>query len=174
MFDSAPALAEELCRRHDADLRRFLVARVRREEVSDLVQECYLRLLAVDDPAGIRHPRAFLLRIASNLAADRARRRAIEVTSGDAPTDFDALPAPDASLEETLDLDRLVASVDEALATLPEMTARVFRRRRVEGVSSTQIALELGVTPRTIQKHLAVAMVHLYESIGPLNSRNGE
>ncbi|MCC5870405.1 MAG: sigma-70 family RNA polymerase sigma factor [Gammaproteobacteria bacterium] len=174
MGRSATQFVEELFQRHDSALRRFLTTRVRPDEVPDLANECYLQLLRVADPSSIRHPRAFLMRTASNLAADRARRRAIEVTSDNLPSDPDEFPADSPRPEEVLSSDQLLSRIQEALAELPGVTARIFWKRRIEGISSTRIAFELGVTPRTVQKHIAAALLHLYERVGPLMPEAGE
>lgn len=57
----------------------WLKANVRRrfgsQDAEDIVQETWLRLASIVSLAEIRHPRAFLLRIATNLASTRHRRR---------------------------------------------------------------------------------------------------
>lgn len=60
---------------HYAELLAFLARRLGNvEQAADVAQDTYLRL--VNLPAGepIQEPRAFLFRIAGNLAIDRMRR----------------------------------------------------------------------------------------------------
>lgn len=57
------------------ELLSFLTAQLRcPHEAADLVQETFARLLALDNPDVVRQPRAFLYRIARNLAIDSSRK----------------------------------------------------------------------------------------------------
>jgi DNA-directed RNA polymerase specialized sigma24 family protein len=59
------------------ELRRFLSARLRnRADVSDLVQEIYLRLLRVKNHEAIRNPQAYLYTIARYVLHQHALHRA--------------------------------------------------------------------------------------------------
>src|ERR1700738_2035251 len=79
--DQAAALAiDQLFRSHGPWLRGALRRRFGasvREIAEDLVQETYLRLSPGHVAGAIRRPRAFLMRIASNLALDHLRRRKV-------------------------------------------------------------------------------------------------
>ena len=66
--------AFSIYRIHSAWLRSVLSARWGVRDVDDLVQETWLRLALYAAEREIRHPKALLLRIAANLAADRFRR----------------------------------------------------------------------------------------------------
>lgn len=158
---------EDLRRRYDHSLQRFLRGRTPPDEVADLVNECYLRMLAIQDPAGVREPKAFLLRTAHNLAVDRGRRRALEVTSDALPAQPDELPGPAASPEDDARSGQLKGALDFALAELPERTATIFRLRRLQGHSSAAIAAELGLSQRAVQKHLVNALVFLEGRLRP-------
>ena len=60
---------------------RWLSAQIRRRFSSqsgeDITQETWLRMAALDSFDAIRHPKAFLLRVASNLALGQVRRGAV-------------------------------------------------------------------------------------------------
>ncbi len=158
---------EELRRRYDNSLQRFLRGRTPPDEVADLVNECYLRMLVIKDPLCVQEPEAFLMRTARNLAVDRSRRRALEVTSNDLPAPPDELPGAAASPEEDARAAQLGGELEMALGELPERTATVFRLRRLKGYSSAAIAAELGLGQRAVQKHLADAVVFLEQRLRP-------
>lgn len=158
---------EQLFRRHDRSLQRYLRGRTPANEVADLANECYLRMLAVQNPAGIREPEAFLLRTARNLAIDRSRRSALEVTSDTLPAEPDTMPGDAASPEDCARSDQLQEALETALAALPERSAVIFRLRRFQGHSSAAIASDLGLSQRAVQKHLAKALVFIELHLRP-------
>ena len=63
-----------LYRQYAVWLRRRLRARIGADAAADVVQETYIRA-APYALADIRHPKAFLLRIAMNLLRDESRRQ---------------------------------------------------------------------------------------------------
>lgn len=85
--------------RHHADwLARRLRRRVGPVEADDLVQETYMRI-APTDTAAIRHPKAFLLRVAMNLLRDKARGdRRRSAAHDEASRGQDHVQQPDAVL----------------------------------------------------------------------------
>ena len=67
-----------LARTYDRALGRFFERRVpSKADVPDLVQEVFLRLSRMDDPAAIEKPEHFLFVTAANVLKDRARREAV-------------------------------------------------------------------------------------------------
>lgn len=51
--------------------------------------------------------------------------------------------------------------LDKAIATLPPQRQRIFIMNRFEGKTAVQIAEELDLSPRTVQKHLELALKSL-------------
>src|ERR1700722_2945567 len=85
---------EGLYRKYSQTLHRFLARRhVQRDDVADIVQETYFRVLKSGELERIRYPRAFLLRVAHNVALNAAKRRR---TAGD----YDAMDVSDVELED--------------------------------------------------------------------------
>ncbi len=63
---------------HEPALRAFLSKRFPTlPDHDDLVQETYVRVLRVADPARLAHPKAFLFTTARNAAIDLFRRRSV-------------------------------------------------------------------------------------------------
>src|SRR5688500_12723573 len=64
---------------HERAVRRYLVRCLRNpNEVSDLSQEVWLRLLRIENLDGVKDPRAFLIGIAANVFAQWRRETAVE------------------------------------------------------------------------------------------------
>lgn len=147
------------------ELERFLVQRVGSSgAASDLAQDVYLKLRDKPANGSVQNSRAYLYRIAANLATDYARmeqRRArILEESGESvwTTQDDRTPERTALAEAEL------AFMEQAIQSLSERRRRVFYMSRYENRTQAQIAEELGVGSTTIQKDLKAVMTTLTQA----------
>lgn len=146
---------------HRAALLRFLAARrAAPDEAEDILQDLFVKLGAVG--AGpISEPRAYLYRMAANLLLDQ--RRAAGRRGAREQAWVEARQAPDPavddrpSAEEALIARERLALVAGALAALPERTATIFHRYRIDGVAQRDIAAELGISLSAVEKHIQTA-----------------
>jgi len=150
-----------------AALRAFVARRVRDpHEVEDLVQEACARLIASARAQSLDDPRAYLFRIAANLIADRHRRPQPTVP---------LVPELDPPVRAAQEDRRRVADLEAALhAALDELSPRcreVFVLRRFEERGTGEIARELGISTRMVQKYLTQAVSHLYARLAHLMDR---
>jgi len=126
---------------------------------SDVLQETYLRLEGMSDIGPVRSPKAYLFRIAVNIANDRRRAESRRLTVDEADGLLD-IPddRPDASrvIEDRSEISLL----RRAIAELPERRRRVLLLSRIEGVPHREIAESLGVTVRTVEMDLKQAVEH--------------
>lgn len=152
----------QLLRQYEGALRKFIGRRVRsRDEIDDLVQEAFARLLASEQRRDVEYPVAYLFRIASNLLADHGRRRTASPVD-DAIDGDERHFAVSPNQEDGRHLADLRASLDAALAQLSPKCRDVFIMRRFRGLSTPEVAGTLGITPRMVQKHMTHAMTHVY------------
>lgn len=128
---------------HAAALRSHLVRSVRDPAAADdLVQEAFVRLLT-ESAAGRPplHPRAWLFRVAGNLAASRARRSSVAARRAADLVSRGVVPSP----EEVL-LEREEArSLSGRLAGLPD-DVRTALLLSAHGYSGAEIARRIGRT----------------------------
>jgi RNA polymerase sigma factor (sigma-70 family) len=146
---------------HADELEAYLARRLNdRLLASDLVQDVFLRVAEKPDIGSQENVRAYLYRIATNLAIDHERRvvrRAGLVQSDSIAKEIaDERPRPQKVLE---DRDRL-ARVMEAIAQLPPLSQEIFRLNREEGLSYSEVARRLSISDSSVQKHLARALSH--------------
>ncbi len=160
-----PPPFEEVVAAHEVELYRFL----RRlapsaEDAADLHQEMFLRAFRayprLDRDANVR---AWLYRIAGNLARDAHRRRAVRAAVGAGPldehagaaTDPRADPAAHAGAAETR------RAVRDALLDLTARQRVAVVRRVLEGGDYADVAEALGCTEPTARQHVSQGLRRL-------------
>lgn len=128
------------------------------EEAADLVQDVYLKVLATDGWQAIKDPRAYVLRMVRNLAIQRMRRA--RVVSMEAVANMETITVsddrPDA-FEQASSRQRLRRVLD-ALQSLPPRCREIVELRRIQGLSSRDIAARQGLSLSTVEKRLARGM----------------
>jgi RNA polymerase sigma-70 factor (ECF subfamily) len=148
--------------RYGPRLRRFLSVRLRNaDDVPDLAQEVFLRLLRVEGYESIRSPEAYLFTIASHVIHQHAVRRSSEPISVDIAEVFSELTAP--ASDDPPDQAAHAQQLDELermLAHLPVRVAAALVLHRVAGYSVQEVGDELGVSRETAKKYLARAVEH--------------
>lgn len=143
---------------HEPALRAYLSRRFPTlPDHDDLVQETYVRVLRVADPARLVHPKAFLFTTARNAAIDLFRRRNVHPL--ESLTDNEgliALPLLDAppTVVETLERRQRREALTAALHTLPERCREVMLLRYLDGCSGKEIADRLNLSLGTVKGHL--------------------
>lgn len=153
--------------RHEPEIIGFLTNRLRcAATAADLAHDLYVRVLHGQHPARVRNPRAYLFRMAANLASDHqrdeARRRDIE-------TECQRLlwSGPDPQTPERHAMARHdLTALHRAVAELPARTRYIFYQNRFRGVRQADIAAELGVSTTTVEKHMRRVMAALAEADG--------
>ena len=132
------------------------------------MQDLYLRLsLLKPPPCSEIEVRAWLFTVASNLSLDhlRVRKRRSELIdrhfSGAAETGWS--PAPEHTVQAQKQLDR----VQQALAELPDLCAEILYLSRIEGISHAEIASRLNISVSWVEKQLARALTHCRQALGP-------
>lgn len=152
---------------HAPALFAFLLNVTRSEADSrDALQELFLKLTT--RPAllhGVHSPRAFLLRLAHRLAIDGHRRRAahdhvLERAAAEPP----ALFAPTADPDER----SFRASLDAALAGLPEEQRAVVHLKLWEQMTFAEIADALGIPANTAASRYRYGLDKLQTQLRPL------
>lgn len=148
--------------RYGTRLRRFLAVRLRNaDDVPDLAQEVFLRLLRVEGYESIRSPEAYLFTIASHVIHQYAVRRSSEPVSVDITemvselrTSTDDDPPDQAAQAQQID------ELERILGYLPVRVATALVLHRVAGYSVQEVGDELGVSRETAKKYLARAVEH--------------
>lgn len=90
---------------------------------------------------------------------DHLRRRAPEGAGGE--EDLSGLESPAPSPEQETAGRKELEQVRKAVLELPDRTRQIFVLARIEGLTYREIALRLGISESSVQKHLARAVAHV-------------
>lgn len=162
---SKPDIATWYDRYHDQLLRFLARGLGERADAQDLAQEVFLRILRVEDPDLIRHPRAYLYRVAVNVIQEwRLRHRRFPVQD-----DHDLEQEPDEGepMEEVEATER-AQRLNAAVARLPARYRAVLMLRVNRGLTHKEVAEELDMTPRMVKRHLIKAYAKLRERLSDM------
>jgi RNA polymerase sigma-70 factor (ECF subfamily) len=151
----------------EVQARRWLSRHVRslsQHDIDDLIQEAYSRIWTAD-PDTIARPRAYLFATLRNLILEQARHAQIvpmermgEIDELRIPSDE---PGPERRVAARQELERL----KRLIVALPEQCRRVFELRKIEGHSQRDVAAKMGISERTVEKHLAKAVARMLHGI---------
>lgn len=156
------------------DLLRFLTRRMGdAARAVDVAQDTYVRLATTPEvDADVREPRAYVFRVARNMAIDTLRRHRLrddfERDEDEGLAVADAGPTPEARLMDRQSLHAL----DAALADLPAKVRQALLLSRLEGATHAQIAARLGVSESMVAKYLAQALKHCRQRLQTLGVRD--
>lgn len=141
---------ESLSRRYDAWFRAVLRRRYG-DQADDLAHEAYLRTAAHEAGGKVLHPKAFLLNVAKNLATDRRRR---EARDSDHATYLGALLT-----QSTPATQEMALTLKQIMLALPPELRDCLILSRVNGLTHGEIALQLGLTKRTVKDRVRRASI---------------
>jgi len=160
--DSKRALVAGLALSHGAQLRRFLVSRVRNAcDVPDIVQEVFLRFLRVPDHEAVRSPEAYLFTIARHVAQQHTlsqSTRALSVEVQDMLTELVEAPS-DPALE--VSAQQSIEELERALHALSPKARAAFLYHRRDGLTLEEIGRRFGVSRAQAKKYLAKAVLEM-------------
>lgn len=83
------------------------------------------------------------------------------------PADSDAMYFSYQHVEEDMLYKEVVTNYQEALSSLSTQRRKAFLLSREQGLSYQQIAQVMGISPRTVEKHISDALQILRHTMGP-------
>jgi RNA polymerase sigma factor (sigma-70 family) len=150
----------------EAALMQFLSHNWRNAaDIADLRQDVYVRVYEAAQKKIPVPTKPFVFAIARNLMVDRIRHQ--RVIPIEAAVDIEALdiagdePGPDRNIIAREELRQLHAAIDR----LPPRCREVVVKKRIEGLSRHEIALQMGITPDTVSAHLTDGMCALADML---------
>jgi RNA polymerase sigma factor (sigma-70 family) len=159
LYDEARTLYED----HHGWLQGWFRRRLgNAADAADLAHDAFLRLIVKPAPRGFTsalEARAYLKTMAQGMCVDLWRRRQVEQawleTLAALPECVEPSPEHRAIVIETL------LEIGALIGQLPDKVGQAFVLAQIHGMPTREIATELGVSERMVQKYLARAMLHL-------------
>lgn len=161
MTEPASSALSAVAEAHYDELKSFVLRKVGCPAMAaDIVQDMWLRLATAEPAEPVRNARAYLYRVAGNLAVDRLRQERVRgrhVTAGELP---ESVASPWPGAEQVVAAREELEILRAAVGDLPDKCRAVFVLYRGHGLTMRQIAASLGISEKTVEKHIAKAMVH--------------
>jgi RNA polymerase sigma factor (sigma-70 family) len=124
----------------------------------EIVHETYIRVRRLPALQTINNVRAYLFRVATNLATDYLRREKQRDKYISTELTLPDLPAEVPSHDTTVDDRRQLAILRQAIDELPPKCRQVFIMRKFENLEQEEIARQLGISRNMVEKHLRKAL----------------
>ncbi|NBO92630.1 MAG: sigma-70 family RNA polymerase sigma factor [Planctomycetia bacterium] len=163
---SGPPDFDALYQRHSREVWALVYARCLNSHTAmDITQEAFLRLWREwDHQQPILNPRAWLLRVARNLAEDHAKSafRRYGTSSPQAMTGVEAREAPPL---ERLALEETFGQIRHIMQQLPQADREVLTFRYALDYETEQIAELLGINTTAVHMRLSRARQRLAERL---------
>ncbi|HEY6926069.1 MAG TPA: RNA polymerase sigma factor [Steroidobacteraceae bacterium] len=140
-------------------VRRWLHRRARAlsvDDIDDLMQEAYARVWKVNFSL-VRDGRNLLFTVGSNLLKDQFRRaRVVSIDSVEEleVLEYEVVPGPEQWLSARQQYEQLL----QAVMRLAPQRRAVFKARKFDGLSIEEIARRLGVSQRTVENDMTLAL----------------
>lgn len=152
----------QLFQNHSAAIVAFLINRVACPETAqDLSQETYLRLISKGEITHDENIIGYLFRIADRLAIDYLRQTRLPRNNTVDLTED--LRCPKLQPDVLTELREQCQLVLNAINSLPLKYRRVFLLRKIDELSYNEIAQQLGISEKTVQRYLVNAMLHCHQ-----------
>ena len=153
---------EGLVRANQSTLAAYMRRRIPSPtDAADACQEVFLRMCRIDQPSRIRNPRAFLFQTAQNIVQDYFRKRRVN----EVPLGIDTFSAELRLTSPSPERVQYAREWEEAYrVAIEELTPRcrrVFVLCRVRNWPHAEIARELGISTKMVEKYMTKALAHL-------------
>ncbi|HEY8521712.1 MAG TPA: sigma-70 family RNA polymerase sigma factor [Gammaproteobacteria bacterium] len=140
-------------------LGRVVRRLVRPEDVDDILQETFIRAYVAAKETEIRHPRAFMVKTARNVAMNKLLSADSQRTCSMEDYAPSAVYGSTETLESEIEAKERFLGFCRAVRALPAQCRRVFVLKKVYGLSQQEIAKHLGISESTVEKHVAKGLL---------------
>ena len=154
-------------------LKVFISRLVRRpQDIDDIAQETFVRAFLAEQKGGIEHPKAYIYRVARNLAFEILTKKSAQLTSYiEDYTDKSILQSGE-DVEGNAILSEKFTRVKAAIAEMPPQCQRVFIMHKVYGFKYKEISQQLGISVSTVEKHIMTGLKKCRQSVKSQEEQN--
>lgn len=153
------AFFEQLCRAHEAQLLTYLTQMLGRADLArEVAQDTYEQLHRTYRPEQVLFPRAMLFKVATNFALMHLRRRRLESAVLSGPTGMEAVADQTGEPDRQLMAEQLAQRLAAVIQNLSPPLRAVFVLAHVQGKPRKEIAVQLGISERRVDKRMTRAL----------------
>lgn len=149
---------QELFNAYFGEVRKHILYRSGDEEVAtDIAQDAFLKIWEKQTAIDRTKVKGLLLKIATDLYVSQYRRTQLSYNFFKTYRPHHETESP----EDQLHFQELQAAYDNALQTMPEKQRTVFLMNRIDEMKYREIAEQLNVSVKAIEKRMSQALEHL-------------
>jgi RNA polymerase sigma factor (sigma-70 family) len=143
-------------------LLHYLIRQLKcRQTAEDILQDVFLAIPKVRSIRPLANPRAFLFRIAGNLAINRSKQESRRRELRDANAAILWTAVDEVTPERHLLGAEALAQIEAVIARMPIRTRQILSWRRIDGLTNREIAVRLKISQTAVEKHMRNAMAAL-------------
>jgi len=147
-----------LVARTEAKLYASLRVMLSDDDAREVTQEAYLRVFLANRRTIIEDLDGYTFRVARNLSISLLRKTNIASDYVASQSSLiGSISCQDELLHQTIDEERS-RSLLEAISSLPPICQRVFRLRKLQGLSHAEISEAMEISKKTVENHLVKGM----------------
>lgn len=144
------------------EVRRYVFYRSGNEEVAtDIAQDTFLRLWEKREEIRLETVKGLLLKIASDRYITKYHKEKLAFNFFNTFVPREHTPTP----EDQLNYEELKKAYEEALKSMPEKQRVVFLMNRIDELKYREIAEQLGLSVKAIEKRMSQALEHLKQQL---------
>jgi len=144
------------------DVRRYVLYRSGNDEIAtDIAQDTFMRIWEKQMVIEPKTVKGLLFKIANDLYISHYRKEKVAFNFFDTfePNDKSRTP------EDELNFQELKNAYDAALKSMPEKQRTVFLMNRIDELKYKEIADQLGLSVKAIEKRMSQALEHLKSNL---------
>ncbi|WP_075185008.1 RNA polymerase sigma factor [Teredinibacter haidensis] len=128
------------------------------QDADDILQDVFVKIAERGNTEDIESPKAFMYKVARNLSLNKRSRASHRLTDQIEDADLDHINSS-ISLDELVEQEQRFEHFCEIVDRLPPQCQRVFKLKKIDGLSNGEIATKLNITVSTVDKHLAKGLI---------------
>lgn len=147
-------LARHVLPREAAIRARLRYANFQPQDIDDIIQEAYARIVASGMFSRIINPSAYFSRVVRNVVFDQLRRARIVRIENLAELDLADVEDQGPGLERCAGAKQDLERLNHMVSELPDRCREIFIMRKIRGLSQKEISRRLGVTENTVESQV--------------------
>ena len=153
--------AFQSCR--DGLVRSIMKMSVKQQDVDDILQETFIRVLNSDAKKQIDSPKGYLFVVSRNLVLKKLTQQSKEIDTeiDDALLENDGENTIEKALHQKLKFERFI----EVLNALPEKNRRAILLRKLYCLSHKEIAKKMNLSVSSVEKNIAQGLKQCKQSL---------